>query len=112
MALLQRTFAAVRQGVLGQMRLAPSLGLQSEAAAPMSLQFLRMFAADASYLDKKDVTDRVLNVVKNFEKVDEGKVSRLAGRCVGCTILCVDGWCGGRRSTRWTAAACPALDRL
>lgn len=64
----------MRQGVLGQMRLAPNFAMQSEAAAPLSLQFVRLFA-DASYLDKKDVTDRVLNVVKNFEKVDEGKVS-------------------------------------
>lgn len=73
--MMQRAFAAVRQGVLGQMRMNPSFALQSEAAAPLSLNFLRMFA-DASYLDKKEVTERVLNVVKNFEKVDEAKVRR------------------------------------
>ncbi|KAG7670182.1 hypothetical protein Ndes2526B_g06585 [Nannochloris sp. 'desiccata'] len=73
MAFLQRTFAAVRQGVLNNVRLTPGIGMQSEAMAPVSLQFLRFFAADASYLDKKDVTDRVINVVKNFEKVDAGK---------------------------------------
>lgn len=76
MAFLQRTFAAVRQGVLNNVRLTPGIGMQSEAMAPVSLQFLRFFAADASYLDKKDVTDRVINVVKNFEKVDAGKVSK------------------------------------
>ncbi|KAL4535698.1 hypothetical protein Ndes2526B_g06585 [Nannochloris sp. 'desiccata'] len=75
MAFLQRTFAAVRQGVLNNVRLTPGIGMQSEAMAPVSLQFLRFFAADASYLDKKDVTDRVINVVKNFEKVDAGKVA-------------------------------------
>jgi hypothetical protein len=32
----------------------------------------RTFAT--SYLDKGEVTDRVLNVVKNFDKVDQGKV--------------------------------------
>ena len=89
MAFLQRTFAVVRQGVLNNVRLAPSIGLQSsEAMAPVSLQFLRFFAADASYLDKKDVTDRVINVVKNFEKVDAGKVkqSKLIMQTSGSTI--------------------------
>ena len=33
---------------------------------------IRTFAT--SYLDKGDVTDRVLNVVKNFDKVDQSKV--------------------------------------
>ena len=84
MALLQRAFAAVRQGVLANVRLAPGIPLQTEqAAAPLSLQFLRFFA-HASYLDKNEVTDRVLNVVKNFEKVDAAKV-RTQGK----------GWDGG-----------------
>ena len=73
MALLQRAFAAVRQGVLNNVRLTPGIPMQSEAVAPVSLQFLRFFA-DASYLDKNEVTERVLNVVKNFEKVDSAKV--------------------------------------
>ena len=51
MALLQRAFAAVRQGVLNNVRLTPGIPMQSEAVAPVSLQFLRFFA-DASYLDK------------------------------------------------------------
>ena len=76
MALLQRAFAAVRQGVLSNVRYSPFIIQQksTEAVAPaVSLQFLRFFA-DASYLDKNEVTDRVLNVVKNFEKVDSAKV--------------------------------------
>ena len=74
MALLQRAIAGVRQGVLGSVRLSPNYAVASAAAAPLSLQVLRNFA-DASYLDKKEVTDRVLNVVKNFDKIDAGKVS-------------------------------------
>lgn len=77
MAFLQRTVSAVRQGVLNKVRLSPNFVLQSETAAPLSLQFIRSFA-DASYLDKNEVTDRVLNVVKNFEKVDDGKVCKIA----------------------------------
>jgi hypothetical protein len=71
MAFLQRTIGAVRQGVLAHLRVSPTL--PSDAVAPVSLQFLRGFA-EASYLDKSEVTDRVLSVVKNFEKVDDGKV--------------------------------------
>ncbi len=58
----------LRQSVLATLRV-PAVPL----AAPASFQFWRGFA-DASYLDKKDVTDRVISVVKNFEKVEEGKV--------------------------------------
>lgn len=36
---------------------------------------MRTFAT--SYLDKGDVTDRVLSVVKNFDKVDQSKVCTL-----------------------------------
>lgn len=68
MALLR----SLRQAVLATVRV-PANPLAQQAAAPASLQFWRGFG-DASYLDKKDVTDRVLGVVKNFEKVEEGKV--------------------------------------
>ena len=85
MALLQRTFAAVRQGVLNNIRLTPGITLQSQAAAPISLNFLRFFG-DASYLDKSEVTDRVINVVKNFDKVDAGKVSDLAAMKQGSGV--------------------------
>ncbi|EFN58407.1 hypothetical protein CHLNCDRAFT_59568 [Chlorella variabilis] len=72
MALLR----SLRQAVLATVRV-PANPLAQQAAAPASLQFWRGFG-DASYLDKKDVTDRVLGVVKNFEKVEEGKVSPTA----------------------------------
>lgn len=64
---------ALRAGVLATARVPLNPSLAQQAAAPASLQFWRGFA-DASYLDKQEVTDRVLGVVKNFEKVEEGKV--------------------------------------
>lgn len=63
MAFLQRTSALVRQGVLSRLAVQASPALNS----------VRAFAS-ASYLDKKDVTDRVLSIVKNFDRVDAGKV--------------------------------------
>ena len=62
MALLQ----AIKGGVLATLRL--------PVAAPASHFLLRGFAADASYLDKQAVTDRVLNTVKGFEKIEASKV--------------------------------------
>lgn len=63
MAFLQRTCALVRQGVL------------TRIAVPVNpaLNGIRAFAS-ASYLDKGEVTDRVLSVVKNFDRVDASKV--------------------------------------
>lgn len=72
MALVQRALSQLRGAVLSRM----SLGA---VAAPVSLAVFRGFAAEASYLDKNEVTDRVLNVVKGFEKVDAGKASGTAG---------------------------------
>lgn len=75
MSVLQRALGVVKQGVLGNVRLQANfdMALSAAASSPVSLQLLRRFA-DASYLDKSEVTDRVLNVVKNFEKVDPAKV--------------------------------------
>ncbi len=42
------------------------------AAPALACSALRSFAA-GTYLDKAQVTDRVLNVVKNFAKVDPAK---------------------------------------
>lgn len=75
MSAIQRGFAAVRQGVLANLRLTPQYSLPyAQTDAPISSIFLRFFA-DASYLDKNDVTERIMNVVKNFEKVDVAKAS-------------------------------------
>ena len=72
---LQRAVSSLRAAVLSKLSIAPSL---QQTAAPAALQAWRGFA-DASYLDKKEVTDRVLGVVKNFEKVDASKVREIAG---------------------------------
>ena len=73
----------VRQGVLATLRLQASFAQQT--AAPASLQLWRGFAD--SFLDKAAVSDRVLGVVKNFEKVDAGKVS--CGRVCWLAAACV-----------------------
>lgn len=71
---LRQTLAALKQGVLATVRL-PASGVAQQAAAPVSLRLWRGFGdAAGSFLDKGEVTDRVLNVVKGFEKVEEGKV--------------------------------------
>lgn len=61
--------------MLAQLRMGPPQPL----AAPLSLQFWVRGYADASYLAKDEVTDRVLSIVKNFGKVEAGKVRR--GAC-------------------------------
>ena len=64
---MQRVCAAFRSGVLGK--------LHVETNFPAaSLHLIRTFA-EGTYLSKDDVTQRILNVVKNFDKVDPGKVS-------------------------------------
>ena len=70
MALLK---TAVARGLLAALRVQQGAPLGSIT----SLQ-LRSFG-DASYLDKKEVTDRVLAVVSGFDKVDSGKVRRTGG---------------------------------
>ncbi|WPT14343.1 Acyl carrier protein 2 [Picochlorum sp. SENEW3] len=49
----------------------------SSLSTVFSLGSIRSFAA-TSYLDKNEVTDRVLSVVKNFDKVDQSKISPTA----------------------------------
>lgn len=88
---VRRSLAAVRQSVLAQMRLmndssavcGPARQMDSivvdsnvsiGSAIAASKQMVRFFAGDSSYLDKQQVTDRVLNVVKNFDKVEQSKV--------------------------------------
>nr|AAU93953.1 mitochondrial acyl carrier protein [Helicosporidium sp. ex Simulium jonesi] len=76
MAFLQRGFAGLRQGVLAKVRLAPGSSVFQGLAASQC-QAVRGFA-ESSYLSKSDVTARVLDIVKNFEKVDAGKVTESA----------------------------------
>ncbi|KAG5380394.1 hypothetical protein IGI04_028236 [Brassica rapa subsp. trilocularis] len=46
-------------------------------ALPSSFALLRRFSEEVrgSFLDKSDVTDRVISVVKNFQRVDPSKVT-------------------------------------
>ncbi|KAK9810037.1 hypothetical protein WJX72_003839 [[Myrmecia] bisecta] len=46
-----------------------------QALGVQSAGLVRGFAEQGTFLDKKDVTDRVLSVVKNFDKVDPSKVT-------------------------------------
>eukprot|EP00890_Picochlorum_soloecismus_P000452 jgi/Picsp_1/1407/NSC_04886-R1_acyl carrier protein len=94
---VRRSLAAVRQSVLAQMRLMnesspavcgsarqqmDSIAVDSNASIgsviAASKQMVRFFAGDSSYLDKQQVTDRVLNVVKNFDKVEQSKITPTA----------------------------------
>ncbi|XP_010415071.1 PREDICTED: acyl carrier protein 2, mitochondrial [Camelina sativa] len=54
----------------------PTIQNPRECALPFSV-LLRRFSEEVrgSFLDKSEVTDRVLSVVKNFQKVDPSKVS-------------------------------------
>jgi hypothetical protein len=73
---------AVRESVLRHARLAaPTAALAGAAGVAATTSagggfFARAFAAASTYLDKDQVTQRVLGVVKNFDKVDPAKVSR------------------------------------
>ena len=68
---LASALAAVRWGVIRHIQV-PAGGLQA-AAGGLSLTLSRGFA-EGTYLNKDDVTERVLKVVKNFEKTDPAKV--------------------------------------
>jgi hypothetical protein len=76
MALAQALFT-IRSGVINNLRV-PVGGLQA-ATGSLSTIFSRGFA-DGTYLNKDDVTERVLSVVKNFDKADPAKV--------GCSCSC------------------------
>jgi NADH dehydrogenase (ubiquinone) 1 alpha/beta subcomplex 1 len=69
------TVAAVKQGLLRHLRVPiQQQSLFGSAVAPgTSLSLWRGFAG-GGYLDKDDVTQRVLEVTKHFEKIDPAKV--------------------------------------
>lgn len=72
---LARAAAQLRSAVLASVRIPSSPWAVTELGAPLSQQFLRGFAAEGTYLDKGEVTDRILNLVKNFDKVEPSKVT-------------------------------------
>merc|ERR1712130_1093 len=69
---LAQAFSTIRNGVISNIRL-PVGGLQA-ASGSLSTLFSRSFA-EGTYLDKDNVTERVLSVVKNFDKADPTKVT-------------------------------------
>lgn len=72
----QMALAGLRNAVLSHIRLGVSSHAQQTLGGVYSLTSLRGFA-EGTYLNKSDVTERVLHVVKNFDKVGEHKVRSL-----------------------------------
>ena len=68
---LQGALQSLRSGVLSRISI-PVNSLQAVGGAG-GLTLLRSFA-ESTYIDKNVVTDRIINVVKNFDKVDPAKV--------------------------------------
>ncbi len=68
---LQGALQTLRSGVLSRISI-PVNSLQAVGGAG-GLSLLRGFA-ESTYIDKNVVTDRIINVVKNFDKVDPAKV--------------------------------------
>lgn len=72
---------AARNALLKYLRVnvKPVLALQNPRTTGGGLSHLvrRHFSDEAkgSFLDKSEVTDRVINVVKNFQKIEPGKVT-------------------------------------
>jgi hypothetical protein len=78
---MQAIAQQLRAGVLAHMRVpagAVAGSVPQAVGGGLSLLGLRGFADGG--VDKAAVTERVINVVKNFEKVDPGKVRTNAGR--------------------------------
>ncbi|KAG7543527.1 Phosphopantetheine binding ACP domain [Arabidopsis thaliana x Arabidopsis arenosa] len=70
---------AARGALLKYLRVnvTPSLQISSSITSPPLYVLLRRFSEEVrgSFLDKSEVTDRVLSVVKNFQKVEPSKVT-------------------------------------
>lgn len=65
---------ALKSGLLRQFRLPLQQAyVAGDGSAAVSLNIWRGFAG-GGYLDKTEVTDRVINVTKHFEKIDPAKV--------------------------------------
>lgn len=70
---LARALSGLRSAVLANVRIGSSRTQQTVGKAAC-LTLLRGFA-EGTYLDKGQVTERILDVVKNFDKVEPTKVS-------------------------------------
>ncbi len=65
---LVRALTGLRQQVLSHVRVPVNASCLALPAAGTYLVTLRGFA-DSTYLDKSDVTDRIINVIKNFDNI-------------------------------------------
>ena len=74
---LAQAFASLRSGVIG--RISIPVGSCQATAGALSLILSREFA-EGTYLNKSDVTERILNVVKHFDKIEPGKVACWSSR--------------------------------
>lgn len=81
---LARALTVVRTGVLSHLRVPASFATTQHQAGPASWQCVRGFAG--TYLDKNEVTERILTVVKNFEKIDQSKAGSYTD---GCAVVCM-----------------------
>jgi NADH dehydrogenase (ubiquinone) 1 alpha/beta subcomplex 1, acyl-carrier protein len=77
---LARAIAGLRSSILGHVRLPVCLPAHTQRSlgGALSIDLVRGFA-EGTYLSKEAVTERVLAIVKNFDKVEPGKVSTLLG---------------------------------
>ncbi|XP_020703046.1 acyl carrier protein 2, mitochondrial [Dendrobium catenatum] len=69
--------AAMRSVLLKHLRVKAGYPLRSPVTFSFSQLICRHFSEEVkgSFLDKSEVTDRVITVVKNFQKVDPSKVT-------------------------------------
>ncbi|KAF8027790.1 hypothetical protein BT93_E0650 [Corymbia citriodora subsp. variegata] len=69
--------AAARSALLKYLRVPVKLSLPSNSVPVPFVLALRRFSEEVrgSFLDKSEVTDRVVSVVKNFQKVEPSKVT-------------------------------------
>ncbi|GMH35889.1 hypothetical protein BSKO_03757 [Bryopsis sp. KO-2023] len=68
---LMRGLSAARSAILRRFQVGYN---EFPLSTPVSVGIFRGMA-EGTFLDKNDVTDRVLSIVKNFEKVEPGKVT-------------------------------------
>eukprot|EP00897_Mesotaenium_endlicherianum_P004397 jgi/Mesen1/3986/ME000210S03230 len=72
---VQPACEVVRSSVLQHLRLSSGSLRSAQSVLPGTRRLFAENAAAGTFLDKQEVTDRVLTVVKNFQKVDPSKVT-------------------------------------
>ena len=91
--------SVVRNSVLRRVRLPPEWPEVSRPVGASVAGWGLRWMAEGTFLDKAEVTDRVISVIKNHEKVDQSKVGPwmqrvlpcLTGAGTGCCFRCTLG---------------------